>query len=72
MADPVLGIKCACVLLCISVILYILVAVAKTIRVTRNKLFASNIEAVLMILLAFFIVLVPISLLWSAIAWLII
>lgn len=70
-SDPVLGLKFACAFLCITVIFWILFAIAKTVRIVNNQPFMSNIEAVILIMVYFFGALIPFSLLWSAIAWII-
>lgn len=71
MGSYILALKCACLCFCLAVILRMVIAAVKTIRIAHNKLFASNIEAAMMIMYVLFSILVPVCLIWAGAAWII-
>jgi len=71
MGDPVLGIKLFCVCVCVFIVLHIMHKFMAASRAIDHKFNISNLEGIVMILKFLCIVLMPLMLLWSAIAWII-
>lgn len=71
MGDPILGIKWFCLFVCISIMLMIIHKFLAGSRVIDHQFTMSNLEGVVIILRVVFMVLSVLSLLWSAVVWII-
>lgn len=71
MGDPILGIKWFCLFVCISIMLMIIHKFLAGSRAIDHQFTMSNLEGVVIILRVVFMVLSVLSLLWSAVVWII-
>ena len=71
MGDPLLGIKWFCLFVCISIMLMIIHKFLAGSRAIDQQFTMSNLEGVVIILKVVFMVLSVLSLLWSAVVWII-
>lgn len=69
MGDPMLGIKMFCVLAALYAILHIIQTFIASSRAIDKRLDISNLEGIAVILKFFVLILMPVMLLWSALAW---
>ena len=71
MGDPLLGIKWFCLFVCISIMLMIVHKFLIGSRAIDHRFTMSNLEGIVIILRVVFMVLSVLSLLWSAVVWII-
>lgn len=71
MGDPILGIKWFCVWVCVFMVLTIICKFMAASRAIDRRFIMSNLEKIMIILRFVTIVFAVLSLLWSAIAWII-
>lgn len=71
MGEPILAIKWFCLWVCVFIVLTIICRYMAVSRVINHRFFMSNLEMVMIILRFATVVFAVLSLLWSAVAWII-